>query len=193
MATRASIQQAAIVRLGSEAPQSVSVDSDEMTAVDRIYGPMVEEMLCAHAWPFATRDAVSLVTNETPPLPWYYTFPVPAESIGIREVLREGIPARYEIREDRILAITNEDLTVIYNWNASEERWPGDFAAAVEQELLARLLEAFDEKEAATDAMRVADYKMRKAARRNRRQMPGKRFQNPRLLRSWYGRNAGRV
>jgi len=196
MATRASIIQAAITRLGSEAPQSIDEDSDELAAVDRLYDAIVEDFLCRHAWTFATREAVLTAPterDEDTEKPWTWQFAMPSDVMNVREVLREGVPAQYELRDGVLLARDDADLTLIYNWNASEERWPGDFAGGVQEELLGQLLEAFEEWTRGQQVRGIAERKLNRAMRRDRRQKPGRRAENPRLLRVFYNRQAGRV
>lgn len=193
MATAASIKLAAIARLGSEVPQSTDSDTDEIAVIDRIYDVIVDEWLCLHAWSFSTHTTVLEVTDTVPEAPWLYQFDLPAECINVREVLRRGVPAQFELRDAHLLAMSNEDLTLVHNWRASEERWPGDFAAALTEELLGQLLEAFEEPDRGATRRANAERMRRRANVRDKRQRPGRRGDNPRMLRVWRNRNPGRV
>lgn len=194
MATEPSIKLAARTRLGSEAGQSIADDTDEAAAMARIYEPIVDEFLCKHAWTFATHTTVLEVTATVPEAPWLYQFDLPPECINVRDITRAGVPALYELHDGHVLAMSADDLILIHNWRASEERWPGDFAAAVTEELLGQLFEAFEEPTRGKDTRAAARMLLRAANTRDRAQRKsGKRFENPRMLRVWRNRNPGRV
>lgn len=193
MATRADIILAATTRLGDEPPQSIDDDTDVMVAVDRIYPRIAATFLCKHGWSFATRITTLEATDDEPQEPWEYTFAKPADCTNIREVLNEyGAPVAYQLYEDRIYANDNETLTLIYTWSPSEERWPEDFAGAVEEELLGRLYEAFEEPTRGRETRAAARGLLREAWRRDMRQRPKGRVVAPRMLRAHYNRVTGR-
>lgn len=194
MPTRASIQKAVIARLGSEPPNSLGEDSDELQALAPIYASVVEEALTRHAWTFARRDAaLTYSSSKTPPLPWTVAFPKPADCLTVREVLRAGVPADYELAGEWIYANDDDTLTLIYTASDSEESWPADFAGAIQEECLGRMYEAFEEPARGADHRKMADQMLRRANARDARQRPSKRGMNARMLKAWYMRAAGRV
>lgn len=190
MATQIGIVKAAIARLGSEIPQSLNDDVDEIIAQQAIYENLVVEFLCDHEWSFATRWRLLTRSDTfTPPLPWLYAFDIPNGCINVRDAYNEcGVPVQYEIFNDRIYSRQEGPLWLCHNWRAPEERWPGDFAGAVEEELLGRLLEAFDEHIRGKEKREFAQAKLSKARRRDRRQKPPFRVDRGPLMRAWHGR-----
>jgi len=193
MPTRASIQQSVITRLGSEAPQSLADDTDELVAIARIYPNVVETMLTKHAWTFARKTATLTVSAETPELPWLYSFPLPTDCLSVREVRRGYNTADYDKIGTNIVAMSADDLTLEYTAAVSEERWPADFADAIEEETLGRMCEAFEMTERGAQFRQNAGRLLRMANARDARQRPTRRGTNTRALRAWYNRMAGRV
>lgn len=194
MATKIAIVKAAIARLGSEVPSALGEDVDELIAQDAIYDTLVEEFLCDHEWSFATRWEQIAASVTTPPKPWLYIYALPAGRLNIRDVREPecGSQVAYDLVEDELFTNQPGPLTLIYTWRPSEERWPADFAAAVQEELLARLLEAFEERTRAEYYHKRADGKLSKARRRDRRQKPPFRASTAPLLRAWLNRSTGR-
>lgn len=194
MATKVAIVQAALARLGAEVPQSLSEDVDELIAQEAIYDTLVEEVLCDHEWSFASRWREINATDNTPPKPWLYEYAIPNGCLNVRDVCNDcGVPVDYEIVENVIHARQQGPLWLLYTWRPSEERWPGDFAGAVEEELLGRLLGAFEERLRSIEVREIAAGKFAKARRRDRRQRPPFRISNSPLLRAWLGRATRRV
>lgn len=195
MASKTAIVKAAIARLGSEVPQALTEDVDELIAQDAIYDTLVEEFLCDHEWTFATRWEQIVKTVDTPPKPWLHVYALPAGRLNIRDVRDTECGSRvaYDLVEDELYSNQLGPLTLIYNWRPSEERWPADFAGAVQEELLARLLEAFEERGRAIDIHARADAKLSKARRRDRRQKPPFRADSAPLLRAWLNRATRRL
>lgn len=195
MANKTAIVQAALARLGAEVPNSIDEDSDELIAADAIYDSVVEEFLCKHAWTFATRWRSVARTVNTAPAPWLYEYELPSGALNLRELLDEesGVPVDYELAEALVYANAAGPLLAIHNWRASEERWPGDFSGAVEEELLGRLLGAFEERLRSIEVREIAASKLDRANTRDRRQRPPRRVAQAPLLRAWFGRQPRRV
>ncbi len=195
MATKIAIVKAALVRLGAEAPAVLGEDTDEMTAAEAMYETIVEEMICRHAWSFATRWRSISRTVTAAPAPWLYIYELPAGALNLRDLLDEesGVPIDYEMTEALIYSNALGPLLAIHNWRSSEERWPGDFAGAVQEELFGRLLGAFEERIRSLEIREIAAAKLDRAAGRDRRQKPPKRFAQAPLLRAWFARQPRRV
>jgi len=198
MATKLGIIKAAVIRAGGEPPQSLSDDSDDVIAAVALYDSVVLELLTAHAWTFATRWETVAATATEPPEPYQSEYAIPAECINVRDLRDQyGYKVQYEIVENVIWtyrnATTDAELTLVYNWYPSESRWPGDFAGVVEEFLVARLLETFEERIRALERGEVARLKLDRAMRRDRRQNPPAKVNNAPLLRAWRGRNVDRT
>lgn len=188
MATKVSITQAAIARLGSEVPNSLAEDVDELIASEAIYDTLVEEALCDHEYSFATRTREVIRTDETPPAPWCFTYALPTGCLNVRNLRNAaGAPVDYDLEENRIFARSEGPLLLTYTWRPSEERWPADFAGAIEEELLGRLLGAFEERIRSLEVREIAAGKFSKVRRRDRRQKPPQRYNRSPLLRAWFG------
>lgn len=196
MATKIGIIKAAVIRAGGEPPQSLTDDSDDVIAAVALYDSIVTEFLTAHAWTFATRWEEVAVTVTAPPEPYKSEYAIPAECINVRDLRDQyGAKVAFEIIENVIWTYREDDaaLTLIYNWWPSETRWPADFAACIEEEMLGRLLGAFEERIRSLEIREVAARKLAKAIQRDARQNPPRKFNNAPLLRAWRGYNVDRT
>lgn len=189
MATKTRIIKAAVVRLGEEAPQAITDDTDPLIAADAMYDSLVEEALTKHAWSFATRMRAITKTATEPPEPWDYEFATPAGVLNVRDIYdADGYRVDYELVENLLYTRQEGPLTLVYTWAASEERWPADFAGAIEEELLGRLLGAFGEPIRSIEVREIAMGKLDRAIVRDRRQNPPRRLSRAPLLNAWFGR-----
>lgn len=197
MADKLGIIKAAVIRAGGEPPQSLNDDSDDVIAAVALYDSLVTEMLCAHAWSFATRWETISRETDTPPLPYKSQYAIPAECINVRDLLDPyGKPVAYEIVENKIYTFredaADEDLTLVYNWWPAESRWPPDFAGAVQEFMVARVLESFEERLRALEREEIASRKLTRAMNRDARQNPPRKNNRGPLLRAWRNRAVDR-
>lgn len=196
MASKLGIIKAAVIRAGGEPPQALTDDSDDVIAAVALYDSLVTEALTCHAWTFATRWETISKTVTEPPEPYKSEYAIPAECINVRDLRDEnGYKVAYEIVENVIWTYreSDDDLTLIYNWWPSETRWPADFAAAIEEEMVGRLLSVFEDRIRSLEVRDVAARKMARAIARDRRQNPPVKVNNSPLLRAWRGRNVDRT
>lgn len=198
MATKLGIIKAAVTRAGGEVPTALTDDSDDVIAAVALYDSIVTELLTMHAWTFATRWETVTATATEPPEPYQSEYAIPAECINVRDLRdQNGYKVQYEIVENVIWTYrdpdTDDELTLVYNWWPAETRWPSDFAAAVEQFMVARLLESFEERIRALEVHQIAERKIARAVQRDRRQNPPLKVNNAPLLRAWRGRNVDRT
>lgn len=198
MATKLGIIKAAVIRAGGEPPSTLSDDSDDVIAAVALYDSVATECLTAHAWSFATRYETITRTVDVPPAPYKSIYAIPAECINVRDLIDgAGAPVAYEIVENVIYTFredaADEDLTLIYNWWPVETRWPPDFAAAIEEFMVARLLESFEERLRAIEREDIASQKLSRAMRRDRRQNPPRKINRAPMLRAWRNRSVDRT
>lgn len=189
------IVKAAIARLGEEVPQSLSEDVDAMIAQEAMWDSIVEEALTQRSYRFATKIRALVVTTDEPPLPWQTIWEMPNDVLDIQDVIDgDGNKIAYEPFEGVIYThrYNTDTLNLIYTWRPSVERWPADFCGAIEEELLGRLLGAFEERIRALEIRKIAEGKFKLAHRRDLRQKPPQRVNNAPLLRAWYSRSTGR-
>ncbi len=196
MPSKLKIVKAAIARLGEEVPQALTEDVDALIAQDAIYDTLVEEQLTARiGWRFATKWRALTPNGNTPPEPWECEYPKPSELLGVQDIIDQyGNGIDYELAEGVIYSrrSSDEPLTLIYTYWPAEELWPGDFAGAVEEELLGRLLGAFEERIRSMEVREVADGKFKRAFRQQLRQRPPQQINRSPLLRAWFNRNSSR-
>lgn len=198
MATRIDIIQRAVIRLGAEVPQSVDDDRDDLIAANELYDSIVEDRLTRHAhkWSQETVEVTRLST--TPKAPWKTAYQIPADCLNLIDVFDEqGYPVDYDIQSNEtgtMIVTRREDdtLLALMVWKSSEERWPGDFAKAVEEDLLGQLLETFDEHAKGAERRGMAEGMFRRVQRRDRRQTNGKKLDRSPLLNA-YRNKAERV
>lgn len=198
MATKIDIIQRAVVRLGAEVPQSVDDDRDDLIAANQLYDSIVEDRLTRHAhkWSQETVEISRLVA--TPKAPWTTAYQLPADCLSLLDVFDElGYPVDYDIQSNEtgsmiVTRRTDDTLVALMVWKSSEERWPGDFAKAVEEDLLGQLLETFDEHNKGAERRQMAEAMFSRVQRRDRRQANGKKMDRSPLLNA-YRNKAERV
>ncbi len=192
------IIKSAVVRSGGEVPTGLTDDSDDVIAAGVVYDSLVLNLLTSHAWTFATRWETISREVTVPPAPYLSQYAIPAECINVRDLLdQDGYKVAYEIVENKIYTYredaADEDLTLVYNWYPTESRWPGDFAAVVEEFMVARLLEAFEERIRAVEREQIAEKMRQRAISRDRRQNPPFKANSAPLLKAWRDRSVRRT
>ncbi len=191
MATRIDIIQRAVIRLGGEVPQSTDDDRDDLIAAAQLYDSIVEDRLTRHAHKWSQKTFRISKMAVTPEQPWVSQYLVPPDLINLIEVTDlNGNPVDYELvssdsGEALVCYRTDAQLVALGVWKSSEERWPADFAKAVEEELLGQLLETFDEHNSGTEKRDRAEAMFRRVQRRERRQVNGKRLHRSPLLNAY--------
>ncbi|TXH12893.1 MAG: hypothetical protein E6R03_12200 [Hyphomicrobiaceae bacterium] len=190
MTSALQIRKAAIARLGGEVPQSISEDVDELIAANAIYDSVVGYFLTKHAWSFAVKEVEIAVTDAEPFPPWNSEYAKPADCRNVRDVRDQyGCKVAYDLRGTKIYTrrypASDPTLTLTYNGTPDESLWPDDFAAAVEEELLGRLLGAFEERIRSLEVRQIAKGMLAEAVQRDRRQNPPFKPNRSPLLRAW--------
>jgi hypothetical protein len=194
MASKTTIIQTAIARLGAEIPSSIAGDDDTVLAAVGLYDTIVLEFLCRHDWTFATKiQAMNKTATEVEP-PWLAEYALPSGVTNIRDVRDSyGRQVEYDVIENVIYAmVTDDTLYIRHTWTPSEARWPGDFIGAVTEELLGQLLEVFEERARGEAVRKIALMKLVRAAARDSRQRPPQKFNASPMLRVWYNRRPAR-
>jgi len=196
MATKFDIIRFCLARVGSEIPQSLDDDTDEMNASKILYDAVVEEILGQHAWDFArSYVALGAALTETPPDPWVAAYTIPGQFLVLRHVQDAyGTPINYQRVDGGKIYTEFEDdeLCGIGLLNASEDAWPGAFVAAVKERLTAYMREAFDQEEIGIKTHERADVLERKAIGVDKRMSPPVKANMGRLLQARYARLTGR-
>lgn len=194
MATRIDIIQRAVIRLGGEVPASIDDDRDDLIAAGQLYDSIIEDRLTRHAHKWSQKTVRITKTANTPEDPWVGEYLVPVDALNIIDVYdADGYPVDYELMSSdagTVLVCRREDtqLVALVVWRSSEERWPGDFAKAVEEELLGQLMEAFDEHNRGGEMRQRAEAMFQRVQRRDKRQVNGKRMDRSPLLNAYRNR-----
>jgi hypothetical protein len=160
----------ALPLIGAEPPSSIADQSHEAVAANAVYEGMVEDLLCEHAWTFATKRATLTYQGESGDKPTYI-YALPSDVLRVRRVLYALRPFRdYELRAGALYCdlSSNTDLDLIYNWRAPESSWSSDFGMCVVYKLAAAVARAFERREDAADFERMAEDKLARARARDR-------------------------
>lgn len=160
----------ALPLIGAQPPSSIADQTDEAVAANAIYEGIVEEMLCEHAWTFATKRATLTYQGESGDSP-AYIYALPSDVLRVRRVLYSLKQFRdYELRAGALYCdlSSNTDLDLIYNWRAPESSWASDFGMCVVHRLAADVAMAFERNELADRQYRLLEMKMPRARARDR-------------------------
>lgn len=161
---------AALTRTGFEAITTVPGNTAEGAVAAENYELLVQSILAAYPWKFATATRRLNHLADAPDLPWLHAYQRPADMLELRTVKVDGYTVDYEVMSDKILCNQDEDQTVIatFVWRVPEAQWPGWFGEAVIQSLEALFLrspgEMYEEAEA---RQKSADRQMLKAQGRD--------------------------
>lgn len=181
-------------KIGARIPASLDDQTPESQAARAGYEIMVQEAIGRHAWSWATKSAKLTYKGETNSTP-KYEYALPNDILTPRRVLLASTPfLDFEIRKGLLLCDLKDSTTIemIYNWRAPESDWPADFVDAMIDKLTAYLaMGLLDRPQQGQALEQMAEMKLRKAIRRDRRTYPGcDPFVAPVLARAW---NGGRV
>lgn len=160
----------ALVLIGAQPPSAITDQTDEAVAANAVYEGIVEELLCEHAWTFATKRATLTYQGESGDSP-AYIYALPSDVLRVRRVLYVLAPFRdYELRAGALYCdlSSNTDIDLIYNWRASESSWSSDFGMCVVHKLAAAVAMAFERNELADRHERMAEIKLQRARARDR-------------------------
>ena len=131
------------------------------------YDGIVEQMLTQHAWKFARRSALLTMLSDPVESPWSALYLTPPDCLSLQYVQTDqAFRVDHEERDvpsGRAIAVVNlydstyfggdlpaQILTAIYTARVAEDRWPADFALAVQYRMEGVFLSAIAEQR--TDA-----------------------------------------
>lgn len=131
----------------------LSVDDNAEIAqlVEEHYEGLVEAMLTQHAWKFARRTAALGKLSTAPEPPWTAIYQAPVGMLALQYVADDsGVPVDHEERDltsGRAIAVLGDfgPLTAVFTFRVSEDRFPGDFALALQYRLEAVFLSGISE------------------------------------------------
>lgn len=177
--------------VGANVPDSMDAQTPESLAANATYEIFVAEALSRHAWSWATKTVLLTYTGETASYP-RYSYSLPADILSVRGAMLVGRPFRdFKLRRGLFLCDLQDSSSVelVYNWRAPESEWPADFVDAMVDRLASKLATGLlDRPEQGESLDRKAEFKLRKAIRRDRRQYPGEDpFKSTKLTRAWQG------
>jgi hypothetical protein len=138
----------ALSRIGQGAPISSLDEASEPAVQASAALPFViEDVLCAYAWPFAIRRASLALVSGAISDPWTYAYRLPTECVRAIELPYIGIPGRrgapFDIEGDdsgRLVLTNLEDATLRYVGRVSNlGAWPSIVSGVLAWRLAAEL------------------------------------------------------
>jgi hypothetical protein len=130
---------------------SLDDNSDVAQIVEEHYDGLVESMLTQHAWKFARRTSPLQKLSQAVEPPWNALWQAPSGMLSLHYVAdASGIRVDHEERDldsGRAIAIQQayDALTAVFTFRVSEDRFPGDFALALQYRLEAVMLSGIAE------------------------------------------------
>jgi hypothetical protein len=135
----------ALTLLGDALIEDLSEDSFRATLVQQHYEPLVQELLQAHDWNFASKRVANLPALADPPawgLDFTAAFQLPADCLRVRATSADraegGEGSDWQV-EGLTIVTWGTPLSIRYTARVPEGTWRPAFATAVVYELAARL------------------------------------------------------
>lgn len=183
--------QAAFPLVGCDVPSSIDDDTPEAKAAKASYDIFVKEALERHAFSWATKREALVYQEDTGGNP-RFAYQLPSDLVTLYKCKHADFDFRdFILEEGRLLCDLNNvtDLIAVFGFRATENLWPADFTEAMIDRLASRLATGLLDRPQQGDALeKRAEYKLRRAIRRDRRQFPGtKAFNHTNLQRKWQG------
>ncbi len=132
-ATALPLINAALTRTGNNTISELAGGGAAELIASENYDELVNGLLSAYPWKWATKTAVLNLIATDVDLPWRYVYERPADLLDLRVVEYNGTPISYEVRADRIYVLYGSDAELIakYIYRPDEVYWPAWFRNAV--------------------------------------------------------------
>jgi len=156
---------AALVKLGAEGISSFNDGTTEADVAATLYDIILDGLLAAHPWSFATARAEVVQLSDTPLTEFEYAFEIPADFIKALSAGDEcrGRGAVYQII-GREIHTNYEELILSYIKRADEADFPAYFVSALVNRLAAEFCLPLTENASRSDLLfKVADTELRLA------------------------------
>lgn len=161
---------------GNGALVSIEDDEDVARLSDEHYEAIVEEFLTQHGWKFARRVEPCQLTTLTPEMPWTQVWRTPALLLSLQYVQNAyGMRVDAEQRDTSqgkslVTTCAGDELHAVGTYRVAEDRFPGDFAMAVQHQMEAVFLAGIaEQREQAADREKMAQAKLQRARVRDQR------------------------
>lgn len=163
--TNIDIANQALVKLGAQPIANLSESTAEAQTVSVFLEPLVNALLSAHPWGFATTQ-IDLEEAETSPLADYdYAYDLPSNFLRVISAGTQGKGAglSYRIQQNRLH--TNADSVILtYVFKPDYTDWPAFFDYVLVTRLAAELCIPLTENTSRTEALfRLADDEFKRA------------------------------
>lgn len=152
-------------------------DNEEISRLtDEHYEAIVEEMLTEHGWKFARRVEAMSLTTITPEKPWMQAWRLPTGLLSLAYLCDEyGHRIDHEQRDTDqgaccVVLYERTAINAAGTYRVDEDRWPADFAMAVQNRMEAIFLGAIaEQREQADKREGLSGAKQQKARVRDQR------------------------
>jgi len=177
MTSKIEIVGRAASRTGNGFIASLDDNDDVAQIVEQHYDEIVENLLTQHAWKFARRSAQLNQLANAVEKPWAALWQPPNGMLALQYLCDDAgvVVAGWEERDTETggaIAVLGDYDTVwaVYTYRVPEDRWPADFAKAVQLHLEAAMLAGINEQRDQADKReRRADAVEQKARVRDQR------------------------
>lgn len=177
MASKIEIVQRAAFNTGNGWIASLDAIDDVSQGAAANYEAILEAMLTQHAWKFARRAAAINKLTTVPETPWTALYQAPVGMLSLEYLVDTDSGQRVEHEErdlasGRAIAVLDNhtNLTCVYTYRVSEDRFPADFALALQYRMEAIFLSGIAEQrtEATSREKAAAMYEQRARVRDQR-------------------------
>jgi hypothetical protein len=152
MASKIEIVQRAAFNTGNGWITSLDAIDEVSQGAAANYEAILESMLTQHAWKFARRAAPINKLTAVPETPWTALYQAPVGMLSLEYVVDTDTGTRVEHEErdlpsGRAIAVldTHNNLTAVYTYRVAEDRFPADFAMALQYRMEAIFLSGIAE------------------------------------------------
>jgi len=169
-----------IKRAASQTGHGSLVTIDDNAEIARLtsehYEAIVEEYLTQHGWKFARRAEPCQLTTAAVESPWGQAWRKPVGLLSLQYVATpEGVRIDCEERDTAqgsviVVAGCVENLNAVGTYRVAEDRWPADFAMAVQHRMEGIFHSAVSEQRTEADGReKLAEMKLQRARVRDQR------------------------
>lgn len=134
MASKTSIISGASIRLGNDPVISLDEGSKAAQVGANLYAPVLESLLTAHRWRFATGKMNLSLLADSPLNEWAYAYQLPTNP-KVMHIIRVYPATDYERFENKLYCDTGAGIAIDYVYRPSEEYFPPSFVDLLEYKM----------------------------------------------------------
>lgn len=130
--TAVSVVNGALLRLGLDPISRLDDGTAEAAVASTLYEVTRDSALAGYAWTWASKTVeLSALAAPAAPEPWIYWHQLPADFIGLHEVVTPGVAPHFDMMAENRIAANVEGLTIKYVYRVDEAQQPAYFRELV--------------------------------------------------------------